>query len=411
MSNQDHRDATATIRGYIYQFDATILKILNADRNASVVIEGVEDFDVLNFDSSEYCQCKYYSSKKFTPKAIRDALLPMLKNHKQKKQTNQSQIKYQLYGYFKEAQPEKRSLTLQELKESLLKRVQTEDSSGNKEYNQHNLQTELGLTDEDLNSFLEVLSIHISEEYSLHKANVIHALKQHFSCSQDEAEHFIYPTALSKISQYAICRNVDERTVSRATFLSSLDKRQPLFTAWLLRERGEEEYCKLIRRKFFSERNIESYPRFFIIELPENIENHEITHILSEIRNKWSSHKIKHKPTKERYAPYIFLRDINPETLVSIKQNLQFDGIAFVDGYPFKGASFNTKDIQKEQTNENPISLRFINSKQDFDTLFQEIRQTKIVYEFFLSKPLSQETQVRHIRIPITSLNQIANIV
>ena len=214
-----------------------------------------------------------------------------------------------------------------------------------------------------------------------------------------------------KISQYAICRNVDERTVSRATFLSSLDKRQPLFTAWLLRERGEEEYCKLIRRKFFSERNIESYPRFFIIELPENIENHEITHILSEIRNKWSSHKIKHKPTKERYAPYIFLRDINPETLVSIKQNLQFDGIAFVDGYPFKGASFNTKDIQKEQTNENPISLRFINSKQDFDTLFQEIRQTKIVYEFFLSKPLSQETQVRHIRIPITSLNQIANIV
>jgi hypothetical protein len=110
MSNRDNRAANATIKGYIYQFDATILRFLNADDNASIVIEGVEDFDVLNFDSSEHCQCKYYSSKKFTPKGIRNTLLPMLKNHKQRMQSSQSKIEYRLYGYFKESQPEETSL-------------------------------------------------------------------------------------------------------------------------------------------------------------------------------------------------------------------------------------------------------------------------------------------------------------
>ncbi|WP_437628639.1 hypothetical protein QGN06_23290 [Achromobacter xylosoxidans] len=39
------REATASIRGYFYQIDATLLEILKADLDDDVVIEGIEDFD------------------------------------------------------------------------------------------------------------------------------------------------------------------------------------------------------------------------------------------------------------------------------------------------------------------------------------------------------------------------------
>ncbi|MGI4764598.1 MAG: hypothetical protein ACRYGP_05980 [Janthinobacterium lividum] len=73
------REATATIRGYIYQFDATIRKIIAMDLTSTLTIEGVEDFDENSGLSKEYSQVKYYAAQKLTDPNIRNAILPMLK--------------------------------------------------------------------------------------------------------------------------------------------------------------------------------------------------------------------------------------------------------------------------------------------------------------------------------------------
>lgn len=54
------RSATNTIKGYFYQFDNTILEILNkSDDSAHIVIEGVEDIDVETEYEKLAIQCKY----------------------------------------------------------------------------------------------------------------------------------------------------------------------------------------------------------------------------------------------------------------------------------------------------------------------------------------------------------------
>ena len=41
-----NRSATATIKGYFYQFDQTIVSLLEATKHGSITVEGVEDIDL-----------------------------------------------------------------------------------------------------------------------------------------------------------------------------------------------------------------------------------------------------------------------------------------------------------------------------------------------------------------------------
>lgn len=54
------RAADATIKGYYYQFDTSILKLLELQTNAdSLTIEGIEDIDVNTATEATAIQCKY----------------------------------------------------------------------------------------------------------------------------------------------------------------------------------------------------------------------------------------------------------------------------------------------------------------------------------------------------------------
>jgi hypothetical protein len=62
MSN---RSADSTIKGYFYQFDFTILQILNASDNDEITVEGIEDVDISNINETIAIQCKYYESTEY----------------------------------------------------------------------------------------------------------------------------------------------------------------------------------------------------------------------------------------------------------------------------------------------------------------------------------------------------------
>lgn len=74
------RTADSTIKGFLYQFNKTILEIASADNEEVFTIEGVvEDLDVLSVNGElEAIQCKYHeSNEKFTPSLIFKPLLQM----------------------------------------------------------------------------------------------------------------------------------------------------------------------------------------------------------------------------------------------------------------------------------------------------------------------------------------------
>ena len=61
------RQADSTIKGYLYQFNKSILEILRMPDQDSLVLEGIiEDIDILSPTSTTTIQCKYHEDKKYT---------------------------------------------------------------------------------------------------------------------------------------------------------------------------------------------------------------------------------------------------------------------------------------------------------------------------------------------------------
>ena len=86
MSN---REATDTITGYFYQFDKTILELLNQDdENISVCIEGIEDIDVVTAGETSAIQCKYYAKTEYNHSVIKKPIILMLKHYASNKQNS-----------------------------------------------------------------------------------------------------------------------------------------------------------------------------------------------------------------------------------------------------------------------------------------------------------------------------------
>lgn len=73
------RQANSTIKGYLYQFNKSILEILSADDGASVTLEGaIEDIDVHLPNMTSTIQCKYHEDLKFTMSSVAAPILEMI---------------------------------------------------------------------------------------------------------------------------------------------------------------------------------------------------------------------------------------------------------------------------------------------------------------------------------------------
>lgn len=70
------RQADSTIKGYLYQFNKSILTILEAENDASIVLEGViEDIDIHSPSSTTTIQCKYHEDKKYQISSVATPIL------------------------------------------------------------------------------------------------------------------------------------------------------------------------------------------------------------------------------------------------------------------------------------------------------------------------------------------------
>lgn len=407
----NNREASATIRGYIYQFDATIRKILASSAGDLCTVEGVEDFDIHASDLSSYFQCKYYAAQKLTSSTLRDAILPMLKNYVSLNLTERSNKRYFLYGHFKKSSYASGDITLGILKTILVRREKLQEESGRNSYRIINVQDEICATDDDLEGFVLQFSLEFCPEYEEHKKTVISELGSTIRVSQFEAESYIYPSALTLISTLACKETVEDRTITKEAFLQKVLPNRALYSLWSLREKSQRAYCREMRSRYFSKVNIEPEARLFILEFPEGTPETDIRQTLLVIRRKWSSHMVRRKPDRERYAPYIFLSKTPLEQLANIKKTLHQEGCVFLDGYPFQESDFSVASISQQQTYQNKISLRFINSEDDLRSCLPAIEQPRSIYQFFIESPLNIEEEIAQVCIPITSPIMIADIV
>jgi hypothetical protein len=409
--SDNNREASATIRGYIYQFDATIRKILASSAGDLCTVEGVEDFDIHTDDLSTYFQCKYYAAQKLTPSTLRDAILPMLKNYISFKINERVNKRYHLYGYFKDSSYENTEISSDTLKKIMVRREKVQDQSEGSSYKVVNIQEEIGATNEDIEGFVLQFSLEFAVEYEEHKRTVIAEIGLATGLSAFESETYMYPSALTLISSLACEDAAERRTIGKDAFLQKIRPNRALYSFWSLREKNTQSYCREMRTRYFCCRNIDAEARIFILEFPGGTSETEILQTLLAIRKKWSSHTVRRKPDDDRYAPYIYLKNTTPERLANMKKNLHQKGCVFVDGYPFQGSIFSLASISKKQTYQNGISLRFINSESDLRNCLSSLKQQKTIFQFFYENPLDFEDSLFQVRIPINSINMIANII
>lgn len=406
------REATATIRGYIYQFDASILTVLDATGSDTVTVEGVEDFDVLSEDADTHGQVKYYEAQKLTDATVRDAVLPMLEGFLRYPVEIRKRKRYILYGHFKQAPDEAPTYSLADMQRILVQRpYKVDETTGEKVRIELNLQNKAGASDEELTDFCDRFSVQLSEPFDTHRTRVIAKLAALLGVSKTEAKAYSYPSALTAMASLSTAATRQSRTTSRAAFLQLIRPNVAIYSAWALREEGENAYCRKIRELYFARLNIDSRNRFFVLALADVDGTDELHGLVQHIISRWSSHRMGRKPAKERYAPFFFFPGLADTDLAELKGRLVDDGHKITDGYAYQGARFSTDHLMLPQTPGYPVSARFVGNADEFEKALLAAKRARLVIQLYTGDPNVITPAVQHIAIPVNSASMAKKIV
>lgn len=374
------RAANATIKGYYYQFATSILKLLDLQSSTdTITVEGIEDIDINTATDTTAVQCKYLSKPRFINSAVREPIILMLDHFVNP--STPSNYNYVLYAHFETEVPgNEPTIDLAKLKEIL--------TYSEKKVEKH-YEIENSISDVQLNDFLLQFKFIFGEEFNAQQQRIINKLKSQFSCTDFEADTFFYNNALRVVIDKAIQKDIAQRVITKAEFLSVIDCSKKLFSEWFIKLRSKKDYLKLLAQNLKSTRTLEP-SRTKIILIGKNIldaDNSELP-LLSFIDNLVSKY----------YKLGSALRDAKPLTIVlgchkserlAIKSSLIDSQIHFNDGYEeikFSPDTFNREPIINKTTNGSKIlkssySLKLI-SKDTFEANISNINSPHALIVF-----------------------------
>lgn len=402
------RVATDTIKGYFYQFDLAILKLLelNDDTN-EITVEGIEDVDIKNATEEIAIQCKYHSKTEYNHSVIKKPIRFMLNHFKEVLEGRQTRIKYLYFGHFKSGQ-EKLTLplTLDFLKLNLL--------TYKKGDIEHKHYEDLSLTDENLLDFITTLEIEINAvSYEEQLDKIFKSIKKQgdFKCDDFEAENFYYNNALKVISNLAKEGDISNRRISKKDFLVQINSKQMLFHKWFIQYKGKKKLHTDLRTQYFSHYNNSPFERFFFIEVdPENYLRSEVKSLIHLISRKYSELS---KRNPDSFCPYVHILGVSDSELIQLKTELITENFKFKDGFDFNGSTFNPKSITERATHSNGIKIKIIDDVKYAESIFMEISKTKEVFQFYYNAPYfsTLNTSIKNLKIQIEEINDIKNII
>jgi len=400
------RTAIDTIKGYFYQFDYAIAKLLELGQDTdTIIVEGIEDVDINTATEETAIQCKYYAKTEYNHSVIAKPIRLMLNHYKEVTSGTTKRINYKLYGYFEKGQTKLiLPIDLAFLKDHFL--TYTENKV---KYYHHK---DLILDDTELNDFISLLEIDISAlEYQVQITKISDLLIQQFSCTAFEAEHFFYNNALKVIKDIAVEGNEAKRKVSKKEFLNKINFKRVLFNDWFIKFKGEAKLFAELRSEYFTGLNTSSFERFFLIEVPTaKYLRSELKELIFTISRKWSKLSTR-EPSP--FCPYIYLENISPQELLELKKEMYSEGFTFIDGFDYDGASFNPKSISKAVISSNPIKLKILNKVEYIDLTVNEISKTKEIYQFYINDAFFnlQYPNIKKVNIQFSQLADIKKII
>lgn len=362
------RSAEATIKGYYYQFDTSILQLLELKNDDdSIVVEGIEDIDINTATDDTTIQCKYLSKPKFTNSAVREPIILMLDHFVNPATTNT--YKYILYAHFKdENSGDEPRIELSKLKEILTYKK-------NKIEIVHHESKKI--SDKKLSDFLTQFKLIFGRDFDLQQKEVIESLKKQFKCPDFEANTLYYNNALRIIFDKAIQADERHRKIRKADFIREIDCRKILFSNWYIKLLSKEKYLKLAAKNLKSiNANVPSNQKIILIGKSFiNANNPELplTAFIQNLVEKYYKFNSALRDAK----PLTIALDGDVNEIKEIKKNLIRNEILFNDGreeIEFSSAIFNQEPIINLNKAGNKIvkssyALKIISKKTLFDSI------------------------------------------
>ena len=374
------RSAEATIKGYYYQFDTTILKLVQLSSNTdAVTIEGIEDIDINTINESETIQCKYLSKPNFTNSTVREPITLMLAHFISV--TTVNNLKYTLYAHFENEIPgNEPAIDLPKLKEILTHK----EGKALKCYHRDN-----GISDAQLTRFIAQFKLKFGIEFDQQQKQTLAELKKHFKCTDFEADSFFYNNALRVVIDRAKMKEERKRTITKAEFIAAIDSSGKLFNEWYIRLRTKKEYLRQVKDFLTRTKALAPSRSKCIIVGNELLQaNNDGLPPIAFIESLLDKY---YKPghALRNAVPLTLVLDLDNHSLLEMKKELLARGIDFNDGQEhirFTPSYFNKEPVVNLNRNATKIlhasSVIRIVSLHSFISNLSSINKPKVVLHF-----------------------------
>lgn len=374
------------IKGFIYQYDKTIEKILDSSEGEYIEIEQAQDLSSKN----AIYQVKYKEASDFTNSKLKAPICKLIEESKSDKR------KFIVLCYFRNKGNQIVNFKLEDLDA-----VIGDCKIKNKQYN---------FTYEQKIDFISRFDLIFTENYQEQFNKVISKISHKFST--DIEESCLIHSQIRNLIISKIIDNPPNRMHNRKlNFLeveSYVKQNKGIqFNSAYRTYLGEEKYFRFLKRRFFYRLNEQYYEKVFIIECKNNYEVYQLVDIVNIIKDKVTN--FSNRGVKSS-APYILFNNVEDEKIIEIKRILYESNIGFRDGYTFKNSPFYVKHLLEKTNNNNNIYLKFINSEIELIEVIQNMESNYKIYQFYLSKPKNVATDNENVKIKINNIDDVNKI-
>lgn len=400
------RSAVDTIRGYFYQFDLSILSVLQlASLDDSVEIECIEDIDIRTATDITATQCKYYAKTEYNHSVIKDAVKHMVSHFKESLAGTKPKVLYSIKGHYASGQEKlDGGIDVEFLKKHFLTYTKEKVT-----YCHH---IELGLSDAELEEFLKRLSIDVrAKEFDEQLREVVETLQTIFGGSSFSAEYFFYNNALAVIREMSINAAPADRSITKREFLARVNTSSVLFNEWFVEKKGKKAHLAALRKEYFTELNVSPFERFFLVEVEtDSYIRGDLKDLFLELSKKWAKLSAR-EPSP--FCPYIYVHGVPDSELLALKRELSAEGFKLIDGHDFQGADFSCHSITQKATHGNGIKIKVLNTLSNVEQTINSITKTRRIYQFHLGNCHFEydNPAVRHVKIQVERLSDVKSII
>ncbi len=369
------------IKGFEYQIDKNILEILKeTDVNKAINIEQNQDIDSSDF----VMQVKYKEATKFTPSTIKKPVIQLIDEY-----IKNNSKQYILYCYFNDFNSYTESTSI----DSIL-------GSSRSNY-----------TQQQKTNFVKSFKLNFAPQFDIQLEQTIREIQK---LNYNEDESIIFHSRASNFLRNLVVDNppnqISNRTCTKNDLIELFkNDRKVIFNNSFRFFKGENSYFKKMKKDFFTSNNVDKTIKIFIIELNGSESKSEIVLLLKTISEK---HFKQLTRDIKGEAPFFYLRNINSQKTIEIKEQLVEAKLIFKDGYDFLNSKFNLISITSKSSKENRISIKLINSETELNQVIDfNFNTLKEVYQFFKSKPLVINQDIKETNIEIQNSNEILKII